>query len=62
MALITPEAVAERLNVSAQTVRRWINDGRVPAYKLPSGQFRLDEAEVAAMLTPVSPSPSETDS
>ena len=53
MTLLTPEDVGERLGVSAQTVRRWIADGRVEAFRLPSGQYRIDEEQIESMLTPV---------
>ena len=31
---LTPQEVSEMLRVSIYTVRRWINQGRLPAYKL----------------------------
>lgn len=55
MTLMTPEAVAEAVGVSAQTIRRWIDAGKVAAYRLPSGQYRIEESEIANMLTPVVP-------
>jgi len=53
MTLLTPEDVGERLGVSAQTVRRWIADGRVEAFRLPSGQYRIDEEQIESRLIPV---------
>ncbi len=32
--LMTPEEVAERLKVSIFTVRRWIHQGELPAYRI----------------------------
>jgi excisionase family DNA binding protein len=40
-ALIRPAAVALRLDVSPSTVRRWVNDGLLPAVRLPGGQIRI---------------------
>jgi putative molybdopterin biosynthesis protein len=31
---LTPQEVSELLRVSVQTVRRWIKEGRLPAYKV----------------------------
>jgi len=32
--LLTPEEVADRLKVSIFTVRRWIHQGELPAYRI----------------------------
>jgi PTS system nitrogen regulatory IIA component len=48
MNLMTIKEVAEAVKVSVSTVRRWVRDGLVPAYKVGSkGQlrFRLEEIE-----------------
>lgn len=37
--------VAELLNVSETTVRRWLNDSKIPAYKL-NGQYRFSRIEI----------------
>lgn len=34
---LTPQEVADLLRVSPDTVRRWINAGRLPAYKVGRG-------------------------
>ena len=34
---LTPQEVADLLRVSADTVRRWVNAGRLPAYKVGRG-------------------------
>lgn len=31
---LTPQEVSEALRISIYTVRRWINEGQLPAYKL----------------------------
>ncbi len=48
--LITARSVAEQLDVSSETVLRWTRKGKVPAVKLPSGQIRYDEDELAAWI------------
>lgn len=37
--------VADLLNVSETTVRRWLNAGEIPAYKI-QGQYRFSRAEI----------------
>ncbi|MFV0339429.1 MAG: PTS sugar transporter subunit IIA [Parachlamydiaceae bacterium] len=37
--------VAELLNVSETTIRRWLNDGKIPAYKI-QGQYRFSRIEI----------------
>lgn len=38
--------VAEWLNVSRKTVRKWIDAGVLPAIRLPGGDFRIRRADV----------------
>ena len=54
MILLTVAEAAERLGYCKETVRRLIAEGRLPALKLPSGRLRVTEADVQAMLQPVS--------
>lgn len=35
---LSPEQVAEALGSTANTVRRWIRDGDIPAYRLGRGE------------------------
>ncbi len=41
--------VADRLNISASAIRRWVTTGRMPAVRLPSGAIRVRESYVAAV-------------
>jgi len=46
---LTPQEVSELLRVSAQTVRRWIHDGDLPAYKIGRG-WRIREEDLNLWL------------
>jgi DNA binding domain, excisionase family len=45
--ILTTDEVATRLRVSAKTVRRWVRDGLIVAFK-PSGEWRYRIADVDA--------------
>jgi excisionase family DNA binding protein len=47
-----PEA-ARLLGVDAQTIRKFIADGRLPAYRVGDRLIRLNRADVEAMLVPI---------
>lgn len=39
--VLKPEQVAEIFQVTVQTVKNWCRDGRIQAFKLPSGEWRI---------------------
>jgi excisionase family DNA binding protein len=48
-AFLTPKEVSEVLRVSVYTVRRWIKQGDLPAYKVGRG-WRISEHDLDAWL------------
>jgi excisionase family DNA binding protein len=48
--LLTARAVADVLDVSPETVLRWIRRGELPAIRLPGGAIRLRRDEVERWL------------
>ena len=48
--LLTTRVVAERLDVSPETVLRWTRRGELPAIRLPGGAIRFREDELEAWL------------
>lgn len=49
-----PRDVAAAFGVSADTVTRWADAGRIPVYVLPSGHRRYKRADVDRLLTEAS--------
>lgn len=47
---LSVEQVAEKYQVGVRSLRRWIADGWVPAYKIGPGCLRLDADEVEREL------------
>ena len=45
----TPEQVADRLQVSVWTVRRWLKSGELPGIRF-GGVWRVSEADLAAFI------------
>jgi excisionase family DNA binding protein len=43
--------VAKRCGVSNTTVLRWIDSGRLPAFRLPGGHYRIDRHSFSSFLT-----------
>jgi excisionase family DNA binding protein len=50
LAFLTPEEVSELLRVSVYTVRRWIKEGSLPAYKVGRG-WRISERAMHEWLS-----------
>lgn len=48
--LVTVNAAAKRLALHPETLRRWIQAGRIPAVRLPNGRLRITEAELEKLL------------
>ncbi len=46
---LTPQEVSDLLRVSVQTVRRWIKEGSLPAYKV-GRVWRIREADLNIWL------------
>ena len=51
--MLTPSEVAKQLTVTPATVLRWCHAGKIEAIRLPSGQWRIRQAVVDRILTPV---------
>lgn len=47
---LTVNEVAERLSVSPRTVRRWIANGDLPAYKVGPSYVRVREADLGSFM------------
>jgi excisionase family DNA binding protein len=52
---ITVPQAAERKGVSAKTIRRWIADGTLPAYRVGQKLIRIRVADLDALGTPLGP-------
>ena len=48
--LLTPEEVAERLNVVPSTIKRWLRQGRIPGVK-PGKSWLIPEGDLEDFLT-----------
>ena len=54
---LTPDDVGERYGVTGETVRGWIRAGRLPAVRLPSGHYRISEADLWLAFEPARRAP-----
>ena len=52
---VSPREAGRLLGVETSTIYVWIRTGRLPAFKLPSGYFRIREADLQSFLTPARP-------
>jgi excisionase family DNA binding protein len=48
--LLTVRVVADRLDVSTETVLRWCRRGQMPSIRLPGGAIRIQPADLEAWL------------
>ncbi len=53
--LLKVKEAAFLLNVSRQSVWKWIKEGKMSAVKLPSGRYRIPESEVVKVLQTLHP-------
>ncbi|BBY48383.1 hypothetical protein MARA_18510 [Mycolicibacterium arabiense] len=49
---VTPSAAAKFFRVHPNTVRRWIAEGRLPAYRVGPRRLLIDLADVEALIVP----------
>jgi excisionase family DNA binding protein len=45
----SPRQAMKHLGVSRSTLYRWVREGRLPTYQLPSGHHRFLERDLAAL-------------
>lgn len=50
---VTETAAGEYLGVTGRTIRRWVSEGKLKAYRAPSGRYRFRVSDLDAALTPV---------
>lgn len=48
--LLTAREVAENLGLVPETVLAWVRDGKLPAFRLPSGQIRFRQEDLDGWL------------
>ena len=51
--LLSVAEAAKALRVSVPTIKRWIKDGRLPAYHLGPRYVRIRRADLTRLLTPL---------
>ncbi len=50
--LLTTTEAGDLLSVTGETIRRWVELGRIAYIELPSGQVRIRRSDVDAILAP----------
>lgn len=48
--MLKPSQVAAEFDVHPGTVREWLAKGLLPSIKTPGGQYRINPADVSALL------------
>lgn len=51
--MLTIDSAADLLATSPRTIRRYIADGRLPAYRLGPRQIRVKHDDVTGLLAPI---------
>ena len=49
---LTAEEVAERYDTTAETIRRWAREDRIPAVKMPSGRVKFRRSVIDELMPP----------
>lgn len=50
---VSVQQAADFLNLTERSIRRYIADGTLPAYRIGTKQIRLRAADVMALLVPI---------
>lgn len=53
--LVTVDEAASLLKVDRSTIRRWIREGSLPAYRVGPRRVRIKRADLSTTLSPFSP-------
>lgn len=48
-AFLSPEQLADKLQINERTVRRWAKDGKIPCYRL-GVEIRFNEPEIVEWI------------
>jgi len=51
--LVDVRQAAERINVSPKTIRKWIRNGTLRAYRVGPSMIRLDTADIDSLVQAV---------
>lgn len=57
--LHTISQAARQIGVSAATLRRWANDGKIPVTVLPSGYRRFSDQQIEAIRRQITREPTD---
>ena len=47
---LSPRVIAVYCQVSKSTVLKWVNDGKLKAFRLPSGHYRIEKEDFRDFL------------
>lgn len=54
---LTSKQVCNRLAISADTLRRWVNAGQLTVYRTPGGGWRFRPEDIDGLYTKQEPTP-----